>query len=1262
MRLRSLSVHRASVWVELETMQLGLGLNVILGDNEAGKTTLSRTLEAMLFGPTPDTLAPLTREAAFDVSAEIVSAGSGDPIALRRHGQKLELSAPNAVLQTLVTPANRARFRDLYRIGHADLKRGGSFLEERGSLGHLLFAAESGGDPAALAELETRLEKRLKETTSRSTPDGLKKHLVAYKGLLDPYEGGARFQAHDACCEARARCDQRIAEQDRALATMDAELAAKRALLEGHEYHRERADARERLDTIRNAGATPDLAWASAARLQLAKFTNAQEDLAHARDAMLEAEAARNALPASSPIAPFTDEITDLAAETSAFDQRVKQLAEARRQAQQATTALTVMLDALDPDHESVRTLGAAAARLSAPPKLVKKLRALLDEGRKLEDTLTSRRAKLRDDAVERERAVARAEAESPRPCGELELARRRVGDLATLAKSVREADDALEVERRAIEKRHASLGVTAGVAIGSLPVADDATLDEAWRALDGAQSRFAELTGAQAVLEARLANKERQLTAERARLGAAPTAQALTFARAERDDVWTALTGTWTPSLVADAAARLPMLGKQFEMRMQRADACADARFADAERLGALEALQAEHASLLTEHSRLVEDSAAATQAVARAQAQWTALWGFLPLPPPKWEAWRTSWTALCDELAAHETRQHRRAQLAEQRRALEGVLAPLVRTHAPHLAALLGVDALGSELDQELGARQKHNRVLEKAQQAAELARAAEQKSGKLVAETEAALTVWATRWSVALAELPESVREDRASVERWLESQVELAHQAKQLDLRTIEARGLQEENAAFESRVHDLVARMRGLDAELPLPDGLSAKDALRELRKLAQTASARADALANSGQAVAGAQLRFAECAAMFAEREAVLRGHCAQAGLTQHATTSEIEAAIERAQAADDVLRAIAKIDPLLARLWPIGEEAALAMGDQLALQEEIAKLEDARDAHVVLRDEAVGERKQRATELAKLEATHGGEELAQALAYARAQVAAAAEEAVHAQAALHLVKAARQRATERGRALVEDASAIFAELTEREYVGLEIDRSGKEPTLVAQTTSGLEKSAHALSDGTADQIWFALRLAAVRAAAKETPFPLVLDDVLVHFDARRKRAAMKVLGRLAEELQVILFTHDDFVAHLAKEVLGEGAHLATMSRPELDPLAAEPAFERPPAPRAVLDEPAPAREQQPSTLEAGCRYVLEVLEARDEALNKSVLCDEVRDRRGVDLTPTWSAVIGLLRQRELVTQVGERRGARYTLARASAA
>jgi len=63
-----------------------------------------------------------------------------------------------------------------------------------------------------------------------------------------------------------------------------------------------------------------------------------------------------------------------------------------------------------------------------------------------------------------------------------------------------------------------------------------------------------------------------------------------------------------------------------------------------------------------------------------------------------------------------------------------------------------------------------------------------------------------------------------------------------------------------------------------------------------------------------------------------------------------------------------------------------------------------------------------------------------------------------------------------------------------------------------------------------ALSAGTADQLYLAVRLAISRALLPEDA-PLVLDDALASFDDNRMAAAMELLTDLARERQIILLT-----------------------------------------------------------------------------------------------------------------------------------
>lgn len=100
-------------------------------------------------------------------------------------------------------------------------------------------------------------------------------------------------------------------------------------------------------------------------------------------------------------------------------------------------------------------------------------------------------------------------------------------------------------------------------------------------------------------------------------------------------------------------------------------------------------------------------------------------------------------------------------------------------------------------------------------------------------------------------------------------------------------------------------------------------------------------------------------------------------------------------------------------------------------------------------------------------------------------------------------------------------------AQEMFSRLTDGRYERLSL---GQE--LTALTGARGEDTLHSVlwrSEGTADQLYLALRLAVARELTPAAP--LVLDDALIRFDDHRLKLALTLLEELAEEQQVILFS-----------------------------------------------------------------------------------------------------------------------------------
>ena len=107
---------------------------------------------------------------------------------------------------------------------------------------------------------------------------------------------------------------------------------------------------------------------------------------------------------------------------------------------------------------------------------------------------------------------------------------------------------------------------------------------------------------------------------------------------------------------------------------------------------------------------------------------------------------------------------------------------------------------------------------------------------------------------------------------------------------------------------------------------------------------------------------------------------------------------------------------------------------------------------------------------------------------------------------------------------------LNRQAGELFARLTGGRYADLGLTRSFE----ATATPAGelLPRSALALSQGTAEQLYLAVRLAIcnMTLGGEEKP-PLLLDDAMVNFDDRRMELALDLLKELGAERQILLFS-----------------------------------------------------------------------------------------------------------------------------------
>ncbi|WP_336947157.1 AAA family ATPase [Asaia sp. HN010] len=158
-----------------------------------------------------------------------------------------------------------------------------------------------------------------------------------------------------------------------------------------------------------------------------------------------------------------------------------------------------------------------------------------------------------------------------------------------------------------------------------------------------------------------------------------------------------------------------------------------------------------------------------------------------------------------------------------------------------------------------------------------------------------------------------------------------------------------------------------------------------------------------------------------------------------------------------------------------------------------------------------------------------------------------RAKMACAAEEWATARIqTLVLTHVARRQRLENTNPLLKAAETIFASLTCGRYRKLVIAEDGRMPELAGMMLNEKMVRPSAMSEGTRDQLYLSLRLAALeQARARGITLPFMADDLFITFDEHRAEAGFTTLAKIARHQQILFLTHH---AHLAEMAAPFGA------------------------------------------------------------------------------------------------------------------
>ncbi len=289
--------------------------------------------------------------------------------------------------------------------------------------------------------------------------------------------------------------------------------------------------------------------------------------------------------------------------------------------------------------------------------------------------------------------------------------------------------------------------------------------------------------------------------------------------------------------------------------------------------------------------------------------------------------------------------------------------------------------------------------------------------------------------------------------------------------------------------------------------------------------------------------------RHAKAQLLKNEAEARLAPHMELAKTT---SIADLETAIGRSQRfrqlTGDIEDATATVLELGDGLSMDELEAEAADEDLPTIQVRLNEVKEQSNAAMTNRDDCLSQLKDAKMELAKI---HGQADAASAEADRQAALARMAEVTerfikVHMGARLLRWSIERYRDEKRG-PLLERASGIFSTLTLGSFQNLQIDYDGNTPQLMGRRPDGKHVDFDGLSEGTGDQLFLSLRLAAVEMQLQHAqPLPFIADDLFIKYSDDRATQGFKALGELATKSQVIYFTHHDHLVDIARGAIGE--------------------------------------------------------------------------------------------------------------------
>jgi len=1135
--------------VSLDMAKGNKGFHLIYGRNEAGKSSALRALRQLFFGILAQTADDFVHSYKdLRIGARLRDGKGAEQEFIRRkanskslRGADDEMVIEEAVLRSYLGGIDEDTFQIMFGINNATLVEGGkAIVEGRGDIGTVLFAAGAG-----LADLRTIQQGLDKEASDLFLSQGRTRPINQALSELDGLRrtvkeqalSSSKWLAHEETLRAALANKEGVTRQ---LEDNHRKLSRLERIRDGLPAMARRKELRTALEQCGDAVRLPE-DFGDARRETILKLKAAEKSETEATATIAEIDRQAGDLPVADPLLEHAEAIERLHRHLGSHEKAMSDRSKLATAHQQFEADARSILRELGRDLEP----GAAEAlRLTAAQR--QKVLDLGNERQSLAATLTGALARIdeiggRIEETTRELSGLVASRDS----NDLHKSIRRVQQRGNLTEQWQTAHrDLRGAEKRAtadLQRLPLWSGTLQDVELLAVPALE--TIDRFQTELDGLDSDQRTLQQQLQELEKESMELDGQIQHLELRQ-AVPTEENLEEARRQRDAGWQKIREGWEQARKNPAG-----MAADYEASVQVSDDIADRLRREADQVAA-------KARCLADRDRCQQRLAKVTAQLQRIELQldstrqqWSTLWQPLnidPYPPREMRAWVRQHDALLTQARTmHQQREQldRLEQLTDLSRKELTKHLHLLNESAPGadetLTALLDrcLDVVERIQKVESRRQQLQNAflTLEKdAVQARTAARNAEDK-----------LRQWQAAWSAAMAHLGLDTDASPSQANTVLECLHDLFDKLGKTESHRQRIEGIDQDSREFTAQVHALTGLLAPDLARCPVEQ---ATVELNARLTRARTARAKLDALDRQR---ATASEKLAEARSMIGACRVRLDVMCREARCT---TVDDLAEAEQRSAQRCRLEAEIKQVDEQLLGL-SAGAPLATFLADAAAvdpdaLAEQVSQCKGQNDElnnQKSALDQAIGS----AREILKtMEGSARAAAAAEQVQFLLARIGSDVERYARLRLASVILRDAIERYRERNQGpVLKRASELFADLTVGSFEGLRVDVNDQgQPVLVGvRPKKEIVPVQDAMSDGTRDQLYLALRLASLEIYLdKHDPVPFIVDDVLINFDDDRAAAALKALGQLSERTQVLFFTHHQHLVELATTTLDD--------------------------------------------------------------------------------------------------------------------